>query len=533
MAKAGEQQPEDGDGPTPDSAAESAAADTGAPKSTRRALGLTAASVVLPGIAHLRSGRRAAGAVIMVSYLSLLAVAVLIAVLLAGDLARGARMAVQAQWLATVGAAAFLLAVLWMTVVAHSWSITRPRPGSGAARFAGGTLVVLLCLGIAAPAGAVMHTSYTAYDALSSVFGGGGAVDDEPHDAADPWNGRDRVEVLLVGGDSGSNRYGMRTDTMMLASIDVEYGDVVLIGLPRNLEDVQFPEGSKLAEAYPPPGGFDLILNEVYQTVADDPERLADNPDAADPAADTLKGVVGHITGMEPEYYALVDMKGFEGVIDAIGGIDVHIDEPIPYGMQGDVLEAGDQHLDGNQALWYGRSRVNSDDYARMGRQGCLVKYVAEQADPTTVLSSFQELAGAAKRTLKTDIPQNKLPAFIELADAVSTDGEMKSLQLSPPQVDPAYPDFKEIRRLVDDAVADQEGRRDDTAGPQPEPSGSAPSAPEDQAGGEGGDGGTGAEPDGEGSTEWQDYTGLPEPSPTTPGRQVGESATSLDTICP
>ncbi|MFW5417495.1 LCP family protein [Nocardiopsis sp. CNT-189] len=493
---------------------------------TGRALLLTAASVVLPGIAHLRSGRRAAGITILSLYALLIAGAVAAAFVLAGNIARGARMAVQSEWLLTAGAAAFVLAVLWMTVVVHSWVITRPRPAGAGARIGGAALVLLLCLCIAAPAGAVMHTSYTAYDTLSSVFGDDD-LDGKPHDDADPWNGRDRIEVLLIGGDSGSNRYGMRTDSTMLASIDVHDGDTVLISLPRNLEDVQFPEDSKMAEAYPPPYGFDDIFNEIYQTVAEDPERLAENPQATDPAADTLKGVVGHITGLEPEYYALVDMKGFEAVIDAIGGIDVHIDQPIPYGQEGAVLEAGDQHLDGNQALWYGRSRVNSDDYTRMGRQGCLVKYVVEQADPATVLTSFQDLAGATKKTLRTDIPQAKLPAFIELAETVAEDGGMKALQLSPPQVNPAYPDWKEIRGLVADAVSAQQddGGEGDQAG-EPEPSASAPSpSPSEEGAGEGG---------GEGdSTEWQDYTGLPEPSPTTPGRQVGDDATSLDAICP
>ncbi|GAA1097991.1 LCP family protein [Nocardiopsis composta] len=495
---------------------------------TGRALLLTAASVVLPGIAHLRSGRRAAGTAILAVYALLIAGAATAGVLLAGNMARGARMAVQSEWLLTAAAAAFVLAVLWMTVIVHSWVITRPRPAGAGVRIGGAALVLVLCLCVAAPAGAVMHTSYTAYDTLTSVFGGGG-VDGEPHDAADPWNGRDRIEVLLIGGDSGSNRYGMRTDSVMLASIDVHDGDTVLISLPRNLEDVQFPKGSKLAEAYPPPYGFNDIFNEIYQTIAEDPEQLAENPQATDPAADTLKGVVGHITGLEAEYYALVDMKGFEAVIDAIGGIDVHIDEPIPYGQEGAVLEAGDQHLNGNQALWYGRSRVNSDDYTRMGRQGCLVKYVVEQADPATVLTSFQELAGATKKTLRTDIPQAKLPAFIELAETVSEEGEMKSLQLSPPQVNPAYPDWKEIRRLVADAVSaqqdDEKGGDDRAAEPEPSASASSPSPSE-----EGAEEGAGEDGD---STEWQDYTGLPEPSPTTPGRQVGDDATSLDSICP
>ncbi|GAB3213205.1 hypothetical protein GCM10027294_42680 [Marinactinospora endophytica] len=479
----------------------------------------TAGSTLVPGIAHLRNGHRVAGAVILSGYLLLVGAAVVGVLLLSGDLARSARIAVQGRWLFTAAAIAFAIAVLWMTVIVHSYVITRPSRRGVGGRMLAGIVVVALCAVVALPAAAIMRTSYTAYDTLSSVFGA--EHPDEPHDENDPWAGRDRINVLLLGGDSGDNRYGMRTDSMMVASIDVEHGDMVLIGLPRNLENVPFPEGSALAELYPAPDGFDNLLNEVYQTVADDPAALAVNPSAPDPAADTLKRTIGYAIGLDMDYYALVDMRGFQDLIDAIGGVDVYIDEPIPYGLEGDVLEPGHQHLDGYEALWYGRSRVNSDDYTRMGRQGCLVKYVAEQADPTTILASFQELAGATKRTLRTDIPQSKVPHFLDLAETV-TEGAMETLQLSPPQVDTAYPDWEEIRGLVDGAVREQEeaqtsgdAEEDRANAVEPSPSPGVQPSPSAQG------------------TEWQRYTGQADPSPTTPGRQVGDEATSLDSICP
>ncbi|PSL00184.1 LytR family transcriptional attenuator [Murinocardiopsis flavida] len=479
------------------------------PMGTMRALLWTTGSVFIPGIAHLRTGRKAAGAVILGAYLLLVAAAVVAAVLVSGDLASGARLGLQSRWLLTAAGVAFVVAVLWMTVIVHSWSITRPPGRRWGVRVLSSSLVLVLCLAIAAPAGAVMYASYTFYDAMTTVFGN--EPGDVPHNAADPWNGQDRVNVLLLGGDSGDNRYGTRTDSMMVASIDVKYGDVVLIGLPRNLESVQFPKGSALAERYPPPAGFTDLLNEVYQAVADDPKKLAIDPDASDPAADTLKQVISDSIGQEIDYYTLVDMYGFAKMIDAVGGIDVHVDEPIPYGLEGKVIESGDQHLTGDEAMWYGRSRTNSDDYSRMGRQGCLIKYVAEQADPATLLTSFQDLAGATKRTFRTDIPQSKVPHFVDLAQQVS-EGNMKTFQLSPPQVNTANPDWKKIRTLVDDAVQEQEDAQGSDAGPDDqEPSPSA--SPKDET----------AEPGG----------GEPSASPTTPGRQVGDEATSLEKLCP
>lgn len=500
------------------------------PASTARALLWTVGSLPAPGIAHLRMGRRSAGLTILGCYLVLIVAGTVGAVVLNGDVMRSAQLAVQGRWLLTASIVVFAIAVLWMTVIVHSWTIVRPPGSRLLVRATSGAAVVVLCLAVAAPAAAALHTAYTAYDTLSSVFGAD-PEGEPPHDASDPWAGRERVNVLLLGGDAGSNRYGMRTDSMMVASIDVEHGDVVLIGLPRNLENTQFPEGTALAERYPPPYGFDELLNEVYQTVAEEPEKLAVDPSADDPAAATLKSVIAHLVDLDLDYYALVDMKGFASLIDAVGGIDVHIDEPIPYGQEGDVLEEGDQHLDGYEALWYGRSRVNSDDYERMGRQGCLLMYVAEQTEPTTVLTSFRELAGATKKTLRTDIPQSKVPAFIDLADMVTDQGRMSTLQLSPPQVNTAHPDWKNIRSLIADAISEQEDAQaaeeeGQTDGDDEVPSSASPSASEEAGDGSGGSGS-------EGETEWQEYTGLDQPSPDSPGRQVGDDATSLDTLCP
>ncbi|MBB6121269.1 LCP family protein [Nocardiopsis algeriensis] len=493
--------------------------------SAGRALLWTAASVPLPGIAHLRMRRWVPGALILGVYLAgVAALAFWMLRLGSGGshaLASVAGMAVSSRWLLTAMGVVFAVTVLWLTVVVHSWVITRPDTAPRGVRLLSGAVVVLLCTVVGVPSALALHGGYTAYETFSSVFGGPERDDLPPHDDADPWNGAERVNVLLIGSDSADNRYGVRTDTMIVASLDPETGKAVLVGLPRNLEDAQFPEGSALAELYPAPMGFDLLLNDVYQTVAEAPDELAVNPHVPDPSADTLKAVIGHNIGLAIDYYAMVDMAGFRDLIDAIGGIEVFIEEPIPYGVHGGVLEEGRQVLDGHEALWYGRSRVNSDDYGRMGRQGCLIKYVAEQVEPTTVLTSYRSLAGATQRTLTTDIPQSKVPAFIELADLVTDSGEMSTLQLSPPQVNTAAPDWEAVKALVAEAVGlEPPAPSADPSAPDSAPSASAePVEPTDDTGEE--------------LTEWQEYTGLAEPEPADPGRQVGSDATSLDTLCP
>ncbi|QVQ53003.1 LCP family protein [Spiractinospora alimapuensis] len=498
---------------------------------TARALLWTALSVILPGSAHLRAGKRRAGTALIVGYVVLL-VAAGVAAYLMGDATRAARLALRPNVLLALGGSAVVLALLWCTVVVHSYVLLRPERSGVLARLTSVVVVAALCLTVAAPAAATLRGTYIAHDRLTSIFGAD--APDHPSSSEDPtavWGDRDRVSMLLIGSDGGDNRYGVRTDSMMVANIDVEHGDVVLIGLPRNLQNVPFPEDSELAELYPEPTGFDQLLQDVYQVVEEDPE-LAVTPGVPNPAADTLKDTIGYAIGLDVDYYAMVDMQGFEDLIDAIGGVRIRIEDEIPWGHRGDVLEPGVQQLTGQQSLWYVRSRIGSDDYTRMGRQGCLIQAVAEQVDPWTVVTSFQDLADAAEATLETDVPLALVSNFVDLAELVPQ-GSMRTLQLSPPQVSTAYPDWEEVREMVAEAVQEQEdaqaaAEEDATSTPDATETGAADDdAPDEDAD----TSEEGAED--EESTEWQDWSGSPSASPTTPGRQVGDEPASLDEICP
>jgi hypothetical protein len=114
------------------------------PASAGRALLWTIGSAVLPGIAHLRVGRRAAGWTILSLFVVLLAFGIAAVVLLHGDLTLSAQLAVQGRWLLTAAAGAFVIAVLWMTVIVHSWVITKPADTKWFSRFVGAGVVLAL-----------------------------------------------------------------------------------------------------------------------------------------------------------------------------------------------------------------------------------------------------------------------------------------------------------------------------------------------------------------------------------------------------
>src|SRR5690625_5133243 len=118
------------------------------------------------------------------------------------------------------------------------------------------------------------------------------------------------------------------------------------------------------------------------------------------------------------DHYAMVNLQGFEDLVDAIGGVDLVVERRIPIGggaseVEG-YIEPGEQNLDGFHALWYARSREGSDDFDRMCRQQRIVRSVSEEADPPTLPMSIPGLVCATKENIGTDIPDDDLHAHVD-----------------------------------------------------------------------------------------------------------------------
>jgi LCP family protein required for cell wall assembly len=428
------------------------------------ALGWTLLSAVVPGAGFLHSRRqRLGGAALLVGVIGVVWAVLAMphtkdeALSLAVDPARLTRDAV----VTTVGLA------LWAGVVVATFVVLRPRPAGRRWQLMGATAFVgALCLVVMAPVGLVVRDAFAQVDIVNKVFTHNQTATRPAHvTAEDPWNGRDRVNVLLLGGDSGPNREGTRTDTMMLASLDTRTGRTVTFGLPRNLMDVPFPADSPLHAAYPngftgpgDPGSW--MLNAVYREVPIlHPHILGKS---ADEGADAIKQAVEGATGIPVDYYVLVDFTGFRSLVDAIGGITVNVNVPVAINGQTDAgipptgyIEPGpDQHLDGFHALWYARGRYGADDYQRMSRQRCVINAIIDQANPVNLLRRYRALASAGSKVVSTDIPKELLPAFVKLA-LKSKDHRAKSVlfRLSA-DFSPGNPDFDYLHQVVQKALA-------------------------------------------------------------------------------
>ncbi|MFF3437656.1 LCP family protein [Streptosporangium sp. NPDC002721] len=411
-------------------------------------LALTLGSAVLWGLAHIWTGRRLTGAFLMGVEL-ILAGAAATAWLTAGPSLLS--LAVQPAWLWAFALTAMLVAAAAVAVIVHSYLLVRPESAPPSARYLSAAAVGVLCVLVITPMAYAARLAYLSHNVVTSVFAE--SVTPIP---VDPWKGLKRLNILLVGADAAANRTGVRTDSMTVASVDTRTGDTVLFGLPRNLEDVPMPPGPARDrfpygfQGEPPytPG----MLNEIYQYAEDYPEMVPrQNKRHRGPTL--LKRTISGILGLDIPYYAMVDMRGFVEIVDAIGGVRVRIKDPIVYGRQNEgLIEAGRRRLSGEEALWYGRSRTDSDDYVRMGRQKCLLNAVAKQADPVAVFQSFEKLATAAVDAISTDIPRQLLPDLIELAEKVK-DSRIRSLQFVPPLIYSGAPDYHLIRREVISAL--------------------------------------------------------------------------------
>jgi polyisoprenyl-teichoic acid--peptidoglycan teichoic acid transferase len=316
----------------------------------------------------------------------------------------------------------------------------------------------------ALPHAAVAYYDLQAHDLLTSVFPG-----DDPLWQA---NGPDRrqgqglvtavpgrMTVLLVGGDAGPGRHGLRTDTMVVASVELASGKVSLFGLPRNLVRVPLPDGPA-ADYFGECRCFPRLLNELYAFAQDERPDLF--PHSRHPGIAALAGAAEELLGLPIDHYALVDLLGFVDVVDALGGVSVDNGRTLRVeidrlGREGSEpaldLSPGRLHLNGFTALAYSRSRETTSDYDRMERQRCVLGSLARQTDPAELLGVFPRLVKVLKRSVVTDIPTSRLPDLLDAAGGQRV--SVSAVGFTPPTYNSGWqtgypiPDVPKIRAAV------------------------------------------------------------------------------------
>jgi LCP family protein required for cell wall assembly len=222
------------------------------------------------------------------------------------------------------------------------------------------------------------------------------------------------------------------------------------------------------------------MLNAIYTYATEHPDLY---PGVRNPGAQATMEAIEGATGLQINYWALIDLKGFEDLVDAVGGITMDVYRRVPIGggsskIYGYVEAGKNRHLDGREALWFARSRSDSSDYDRMVRQKCVMNAMLDQLDPATLLTNFNQIAAAGKEVVATSVPTSEINTMMDLA-LKAKKLPTSSLAVVPPLIQPGDPDFAVIRAAVADKIAASEAKDAPTRAPTasgPTTAGSSPS---------------------------------------------------------
>jgi len=422
---------------------------------TKRAWWLVVLNLLIPGSAQVVAGNRRLGrfglAATLVGWLLLLAA---LAILLVNSTLLVAIFATRVALVSLVFVAVFY-GTLWLVLTLDTLRLVRLVHVMPRARVVVAAVALLGLVAGVGGAGFAATRVAGAFDILG-IFDGG--------QVAEPVDGR--YNVLVLGGDAGPDRLGLRPDSISVVSIDAVTGSTAIFGIPRNMQHVPFAEGSPLYGPFP--NGYDCgvecLVSYLYTYGEEHPELY---PDAIDrgtsPGIEATRDAVQGILGLTVQYVVLIDMQGFQQLVDALGGVEIDVRERIPIeggedsnGQPINVagwIEPGVQRLDGYHALWYARARHGTNDYDRMARQREVQEAILRQMDPANVLVRFNEVAAAGGAAVSTDIPSPMLSHFVALA-LKAKELPLVTMDFVPEAWDNIHPDFAAIQATVDQLTA-------------------------------------------------------------------------------
>ncbi len=310
-----------------------------------------------------------------------------------------------------------------------------------------------------------LASAWTGTGPAPFAFLGGGASQATPEPgqaptavAAQPtgpaWNGVDRVNILLMGLDYRDWSEGEgppRTDSMMLVTIDPITKAAGMLSIPRDLW-VEIPgfEHNRINTAY--------FLGETYQLPGGGPAMAAKT--------------VEQLLGVPVTYFAVIDFRAFERMIDEIGGVEVKITEEVkicPIGEKCRWLYPSSKLLNGPDSLAYARARKTAGgDFDRAQRQQQVALAVRDKILNLNMLPSLLAKAPALYEQfasgIRTNLSFDQMIALGTLAlqlpkesirRGVISPPDMVTLEILPTGAEVLRPIPSEIRRLRDELFAE------------------------------------------------------------------------------
>jgi LCP family protein required for cell wall assembly len=236
-----------------------------------------------------------------------------------------------------------------------------------------------------------------------------------PVGSPSPTPAEGRITALLIGVDAGVGRSTYLTDTLIVASVDPVGKTVSLLSIPRDMVDVPLPDGRSYAGK----------INSLLSYARRNPDAF---PGSSGSGIDVLMAAIGTLVGLPIDLYGLVDLGGFVTVVDAVGGVDVHVAHAFcdptydQYGFpHGFSITAGWHHLDGLEALAYARVRkaAGESDFTRAARQQEILAGLRDAVVRGGFLRDPVGLLRALGKTVQTNLPPALVPRLVDLAATI------------------------------------------------------------------------------------------------------------------
>jgi LCP family protein required for cell wall assembly len=262
-----------------------------------------------------------------------------------------------------------------------------------------------------------------------------------------PKDSNGHTNILLLGSGGGEAHAGKGhklTDSIMIASLDFDGRSVVMLSLPRDFyvetehvrgrineiirDESKYILNNKIKTQTPNKDQLKTLSGQERLEFLWKMEALADEM-----ATDILKEKIKEIFQIEIHRTARIDFRGFEKLIDAIGGIEVEVEKTIDdptypdfdWGFDPFYLEAGVHSLDGSTALKYARSRHGTSDFDRAKRQQKVLSAIKEKMTSLRTLTNFSRLEDiflVVQENYISDITWNEIIELAKFADKLPKD---------------------------------------------------------------------------------------------------------------
>jgi LCP family protein required for cell wall assembly len=239
------------------------------------------------------------------------------------------------------------------------------------------------------------------------------------------WPDQRYLNILVLGIDTRPDGSEQNADVIIVARLDLTQKTMNSVSIPRDL-------------LVTIPGHGEGKINGAYGA------GLEEDPESRVSGVSKMRDTIEYNFGIPIDDYVLIDFEGFKEVVDSVGGIEINVptrieDHEYPtedYGIRTLIIEAGPQHMDGETALSYARTRHGDSDDQRRERQMLVIQALFEKGKDLGTITRVADLITALSSAAQTSFHWNEQLALASLALNMS-ESNIRMLNVGQPLVQP------------------------------------------------------------------------------------------------